>query len=63
MRKNPYRRARRFGSESFTAAQFSPLSAIVNVRRNSMAVVFTKVEQKDQVVLEKWLAETRETHE
>ncbi len=44
-------------------AIFTALGQIVNVRRNSMAVVFTKVEQKDQVVLEKWLAEARETHE
>jgi hypothetical protein len=28
-----------------------------------MAVVFTKIEQKDQLVLEKWLAEAREIHE
>jgi hypothetical protein len=28
-----------------------------------MGVVFTKMEQKDQVVLEKWLGEARETHE
>jgi hypothetical protein len=28
-----------------------------------MGVVFTKMEQKDQVVLEKWLAEARDTHE
>jgi hypothetical protein len=26
-------------------------------------VVFTKIEQKDQAVLEKWLAEVRDAHE
>jgi hypothetical protein len=28
-----------------------------------MGVVFTKIEQKDQAVLEKWLAEARDRHE
>jgi hypothetical protein len=35
----------------------------VNVRKNSMGVAFTKIEQKDQAVLEKWLAEVRDQHE
>jgi hypothetical protein len=26
-------------------------------------VVFTKIEQKEQVILERWLAEARDTHE
>ena len=45
------------------AAIFAALGQVVNVRRNRMAVVFTKMEQKDQLVLEKWLADARETHE
>ena len=44
-------------------AIFAALGYIVNVRKNSMGVVFTKVEQKDQAVLEKWLAEVRDQHE
>ena len=36
---------------------------VVQVRRNSMGVVFAKIEQKDQVILEKWLAEVRDGHE
>jgi len=44
-------------------AIFAALGQIVNARRNSMGVVFTKIEQKDQAVLEKWLAEIRDTHE
>ncbi len=44
-------------------AIFAALGHIVNVRKNSMGVVFTKVEQKDQAVLEKWLAEVRDQHE
>ena len=35
----------------------------MNVRRNGMGVVFTRMEQKDQLVLEKWLAEARDIHE
>ena len=44
-------------------AIFAALGQVANVRRNSMGVVFTKIEQKDQVVLEKWLADAREAHE
>jgi hypothetical protein len=44
-------------------AIFTAQGQVANVRRNSMGVVFTKMEQKDQVVLEKWLAEARETRE
>jgi PilZ domain len=44
-------------------AVFVALGQVVNVRRNSMGVVFTKIEQKDQAVLEKWLAEARDGHE
>ena len=44
-------------------AIFVAQGQVANVRRNSMGVVFTKMEQKDQVVLEKWLAEARDTHE
>ena len=44
-------------------AIFVALGQIVNVRRNSMGVVFTKIEQKDQLILEKWLAEVRDRRE
>ncbi|HWW18170.1 MAG TPA: PilZ domain-containing protein [Candidatus Saccharimonadales bacterium] len=44
-------------------AIFAASGQVVQVRRNSMGVVFTKIEQKDQAVLEKWLAEIRDTHE
>jgi hypothetical protein len=44
-------------------AIFVALGQIVNVRRNSMGVVFTKIEQKDQAILEKWLAEVRDGRE
>ena len=44
-------------------AIFTAQGQVANVRRNSMGVVFTKIEEKDQVVLEKWLADARETHE
>ena len=44
-------------------AIFAALGQVANVRRNGMGVVFTKMEQKDQVVLENWLAEARDTHE
>ena len=44
-------------------AIFAALGQVVNVRRNSMGVVFTKIEQKDQLILEKWLAEARDTKE
>jgi hypothetical protein len=37
-------------------AIFLALGQIVSVRRNSMGVMFTKIEQKDQAILEKgWL--------
>jgi hypothetical protein len=44
-------------------AIFAALGQVAQVRRNSMGVVFTKIEQKDQAVLEKWLAEIRDRHE
>jgi hypothetical protein len=44
-------------------AVFAAQGQVVNVRLNSMGVVFTKMEQKDQEVLEKWLAAARDTHE
>jgi hypothetical protein len=44
-------------------AIFAALGQIVNVRRNSMGVVFTKIEPNDRLVLEKWLAGARETEE
>ena len=44
-------------------AIFVALGQVVNVRRNSMGVVFTKIEQKDHAVLEKWLAQARDSHE
>jgi PilZ domain len=44
-------------------AIFAALGHIVNVGKNSMGVVFTKVEEKDQATLEKWLAEVRDQTE
>ena len=44
-------------------AIFAALGQVVSVRRNSMGVLFTKIEQKDQAVLEKWLAEVRDARE
>ena len=44
-------------------AIFAALGQVAQVRRNIMGVVFTKIEQKDQAVLEKWLAEIRDRHE
>jgi len=44
-------------------AIFAALGQVVNVRRNGMGLVFTKIEQKDQLVLEKWLGEARDAHE
>ncbi|HLZ92705.1 MAG TPA: PilZ domain-containing protein [Candidatus Acidoferrum sp.] len=44
-------------------AIFAAQARVVGVRRSSMGVAFTRIEPKDQVVLEKWLAEARDTHE
>lgn len=44
-------------------AIFAAQGQVMNVRRNGMGVVFTKIEQKDQAILEKWLAGARDTHE
>ena len=44
-------------------AIFAAQGQVVSVRRNSMGVSFGKIEQKDQIVLEKWLAEIRDNHE
>ena len=44
-------------------AIFAALGQVAQARRNIMGVVFTKIEQKDQAVLEKWLAEIRDRHE
>ncbi len=44
-------------------AIFAAQGQVVNVRRNSMGVVFGKMEQKDQAILERWLAEARDTQE
>lgn len=41
-------------------AVFTALGQVANVHaRGGMGVVFTKIEEKDQLVLEKWIAETR----
>lgn len=43
---------------------FVALGRVANVRTNaSMGVVFTQIEQKDHLVLEKWLAEARDARE
>jgi hypothetical protein len=44
-------------------AIFAALGHIVNVGKNSMGVVFTKIEEKDQAILQIWLAEIRDPHE
>jgi len=44
-------------------AIFAALGHIVNAGKNSMGVLFTKIEEKDQAILEKWLAEIRDPHE
>ena len=44
-------------------AVFAAQGQVVNVRRDGMGVLFTKIEEKDQEVLEKWLADVRDTHE
>lgn len=44
-------------------AIFTAQGQVANVRRHSMGVVFSKMEQKDQAVLERWLAEARDTLE
>ena len=44
-------------------AIFTAQGQVMNVRRNGMGLVFTRMEQKDQLILEKWLAEARDIHE
>ena len=44
-------------------AIFVAQGQIMNVRRNGMGVVFTRMEQKDQLILERWLGEVRDTQE
>lgn len=44
-------------------AVFAAQGQVVNVHRDGMGVLFTKIEEKDQEVLEKWLADVRDTHE
>ena len=44
-------------------AIFAALGQVVNAGKNGMGISFAKIEQKDQIVLEKWLAEARDTDE
>jgi len=44
---------------TYKGAAFTALGRIANVRGKSMGVVFTTVADKDQSVLEKWMAELR----
>ena len=44
-------------------AVFAAQGLVVNVRATSMGLAFNKLEQKDQAVLERWLAEARDTQE
>lgn len=44
-------------------AIFAAQGQIANVRRASMGLVFTRIEQNEQTVLEKWIAEARDKHE
>jgi hypothetical protein len=42
---------------------FTALGRVVDMRRGRIGVAFTRIEQKDQVVLEKWLDESRDQYE
>ncbi len=45
-------------------ANFAALGTVVYARPNDgMGVAFTKIEQKDQLVLEKWIDELRDEEE
>lgn len=45
-------------------AVLSALGAVANFRlKGGMGVVFTKIEEKQQSILEKWLTELRDLHE
>jgi PilZ domain len=45
-------------------AVLSALGMVANVRtKGGMGVVYTQIEEKQQAVLDKWLAELRDTHE
>ena len=47
---------------TFKGAAFTALGRIANIRAKSMGVVFTTVGDKDQSVLERWMAELRGVH-
>ena len=48
----------------YRGAVLSALGLVANVRnKSSIGVVFTKIEEKDQSVLEKWVTDLRDTHE
>ena len=49
---------------AYRGAIFTALGRIAHARTSAgMGVVFTQIEQKDQLVLEKWIAETRDACE
>jgi hypothetical protein len=49
---------------AYRGAIFTVLGRVVSVRTNAgMGVVFTRIEQKDQLILEKWIAELRDAGE
>ena len=45
-------------------AVLTAIGAVANIRsKGGMGVVFTQIEEKQQLVLEKWLTELRDVHE
>ena len=49
---------------AYRGAVFAALGRVANVRTNvGVGVVFTQIEQKDQLILEKWVAELRDEGE
>jgi hypothetical protein len=49
---------------AYRRGAFTALARVANVRTNSgMGIVFTQIEHRDQLVLEKWLAEVRDACE
>ena len=51
-----------FGFLAVIAPSFADIF-FSNAGKNGMGISFAKIEQKDQIVLEKWLAEARDTDE
>ena len=47
---------------TYKGASFTAMGRIANLRAKSMGVAFSNVGDKDQSVLEKWMAELRDVH-